>query len=237
MKKQIKYKFFTKNNGLSSGIYKSLNCGLKSKDDINKVKSNIALAASYISREKKKIIIPNLLHSNKCMIVNKIYKEYKCDGLVSQRDDVILGVTTADCLPIIFYDSKSMIIGICHAGWKGLLRGILQNTINKMLYLGSRKKNIYSVIGPCIRKKSYEVSESFISELPTKYKVFSSKICGKYYYDLPALAVFIISKCGVSNINDIKRNTFMSRNYFSYRESKKKKYPDYGRNVNLISIN
>tara|TARA_Y100000996_G_scaffold414266_1_gene404657 strand:- start:1077 stop:1790 length:714 start_codon:yes stop_codon:yes gene_type:complete len=237
MKKEIKFKFFTKNNGVSKGIYKSLNCGINSKDDHEKVISNIAIAANSISKKNKKIIIPTQLHSNKCLLVKNLLKEYKCDALVTNRNDIILGITTADCIPIILYDSKSSIIGICHAGWRGLFSGVIQNTIKKMRCLGSHNKDINLVIGPCIRKKSYEVSEEFINELIPKYRAFSSISRDKYYFDLPQLAAFIAVECGILKIHDMKQNTYTSNNYFSYRESKKKKFQDYGRNINMISIN
>ena len=237
MTNNIKYRFFTKNNGLSKGIYKSLNCGLLSKDDHKTVISNIDIAARLISQKNKKVVIPIQSHSNKCLIVKNPLKKYKCDALVSNKEDIILGITTADCLPIILFDSSNQIIGICHAGWRGLLDGVIQNTLKKMIKLGSLNKNINFIIGPCIRKKSYEVSKSFIDKFRPKYHQFSTIIGGKYYYDLPSLASFIASKNGIINIKDMKKNTYFSKNYFSYREAKKKKLDDYGRNISMVSIN
>ncbi len=237
MKEKIKYKFFTKNKGLSKGIYESLNCGLNSKDDPKKVLSNIKIAANFLTKIKKRIIIPNQSHSNKCLIVSSKISDYDCDALVTNRQDFILGVTTADCLPIMFYDPKELIFGLCHAGWRGLLSGIIQNTVQKMIKMGSINKNINTIIGPCIRKKSYEVSEKFIDELSPKYRVFSSIMNDKYYYDLPQLAKYILINNNILKIHDTKKNTYLSKDYFSYRESKKNKFNDYGRNINMISIN
>ena len=237
MNKKIIYKFFTNNNGSSKGKYKSLNCGLQSKDNPSHIRSNILKAVNQISKIPKYLVLPTQSHSNKCVIVTKIQKKYVCDAVVSNNLKFILGITTADCLPIIFYDDKNTNIGICHAGWRGLVSGIIENTIKKLNYLGSKNIAITAVIGPCIRKMSYEVSENFVKDLPIEYQQFSLINDSKYYFDLPKLASYILSNQGISKIKDLRKNTFIDRNYFSYRESKKKNWDDYGRNISMITIN
>ena len=236
MKKFIVYKFFSKNHGFSTGIYKSLNCGLKSFDNKKNVKLNLNLAKRSLSKKDKSLIIPDQYHSNKCFIAKANNPYPKCDALVTSDNSLILGITTADCLPIIFYDPENQVIGIAHAGWKGLVKGVIQNTVKKMVNLGAQKKSIKSIIGPCIRVKSYEVNEEFVNKLKTKYQRFAVKQMQKIYFDLPKLAKYILSELDISPVHDIKKNTFLDKNYFSFRESKKKKHKDYGRNINLISI-
>ena len=163
MSKSVKFKFFNNKNGKSKGIYSSLNCGLKSQDNLQNVKKNIEIAKLSISKKEKTLIIPNQLHSNKCLIVRKNKFEYNCDGIVARGDNFILGITTADCLPIILIDYQNEVVGICHAGWKGLKRGIIENTVDKMLKIGSKRSNLRAFIGPCIRRYSYEVSTEFIN--------------------------------------------------------------------------
>ena len=209
---------------------------LKSRDNKNNVKENIEIAKNLISKEKKVLIIPNQSHSSKCLIVRKNKSVYNCDSVVTRDDKFILGITTADCLPIIFIDYQNKVIGICHAGWRGLKRDIIENTINKMLQIGSQKSNIRAFIGPCIRVKSYEVNEEFINKLKIQYQRFAIRQMQKIYFDLPKLAKYILSESNISSVHDIKKNTFLDKNYFSFRESKKKKQKDYGRNINLISI-
>lgn len=237
MKKLIKIKFFTKNGGMSKGIYKSLNCGLSSRDNPLNIKENIYKAVNKISKQKKILIMPKQYHSNKCLIFKKSNKNYNCDGLVTNDPNVILGITTADCLPIILFNKKKKIIGICHAGWKGLIGGILENTIKKILQLSSNDGDIQAFIGPCIRKMSYEVSEKFIKALKPKYRIFAHKKKEKIYYDLPKLAKFILNESNIYKIHDTKKNTFYDNNYFSYRENKKRGLSDYGRNISLVTLN
>ena len=236
IKQSIKFKFFSNKNGKSKGIYNSLNCGLKSKDNKNNVRENIEIAKKIISKEKKVLIIPNQLHSSKCLIARKNKFDYNCDGIVTRHDNFILGITTADCLPIIFIDYQNRVIGICHAGWRGLKRDIIENTIKKMLKIGSEKSNIRSFIGPCIRKNSYEVSREFINGLKFNVEGLWTKKEDKYYFDLPKLAKCKLNDLGISEIVDSKIDTFKNIKYFSYRRSIHLKYRDYGRNISLVSI-
>ena len=187
-------------------------------------------------KKDKNLIIPDQYHSNKCLVAKANNPYPKCDALVTSDNSLILGITTADCLPIIFYDPVNQVIGIAHAGWKGLVKGVIQNTVKKMISLGAQNKSIKSIIGPCIRVKSYEVNEEFVNKLKTQYQRFAIRQTQKIYFDLPKLAKYILSESNISSVHDIKKNTFLDKNYFSFRESKKKKYRDYGRNINLISI-
>jgi len=236
MKKFIRYKFFSKNHGSSKGIYKSLNCGLKSFDNKKNVKQNLNIAKRTLFEQNKNLIIPDQYHSNKCLIATPNNPYPKCDALVTSDNSLILGITAADCLPIIFYDQKNHVIGIAHAGWKGLVKGVVQNTLSKMINLGAQKKSIKSIIGPCIRVGSYEVNKDFVKKLKAEYQKFAVRRMQKIYFDLPKLAKYILLNSNISEVHDIKKNTFLDKNYFSFRESKKKKLKDYGRNINLISI-
>ena len=118
---------------------------------------------------------------------------------------LILGITAADCLPIIFYDPKNHVIGIAHAGWKGLVKGVIQNTLNKMIKLGAQKKHIKSIIGPCIRVGSYEVNNDFVKKLKTEYQKFAIRRMQKIYFDLPKLAKYILLNSNISGVHDTKK--------------------------------
>lgn len=237
-KSNILFKFFTKNNGFSNGLYKSLNCGIHSKDDPKKVRKNILFAKKRIGYLNKELIILNQGHTNKCITVNKNYdNSIIADGVVSKNKNLILGIVTADCLPIVFYDNENSIVGICHAGWRGLSSGIIKSTITRMIQIGSKKRLISSVIGPCIRKNSYEVNKDFLLNFKvSEVRKFTEKRLNKIYFDLPKYACHLIRKIGIQNIKDYKKNTYLDKNYFSYRESISKKYNDYGRNLTLITI-
>ena len=159
----IKYAFFSRNKGISDGIYKSLNCGLSSKDKKSNVLKNRIVALKRIGLSNKNLIIPNQVHSNKIKIVdeNSINKNITADGLITKSNKIVLGILTADCAPIFFFDSKKNIVSAVHAGWKGAKNGVIKNTIKLMLECGSKLNNIISCIGPCIGKESYKVNNDF----------------------------------------------------------------------------
>ena len=236
--KEIYYKFFTKNIGFSKGIYKGLNCGISSKDNPSDVMKNINYAKKQINSSDKIIVMANQSHSNKCIILNKASDNIgSADGLVTKSSELVLGITTADCIPLIFFDNQNGIIGICHAGWKGLSNGIIENTIEKMIKIGSSTQFIKVIIGPCIRQYSYEVNNDFLNKfnLP-KNNPYSSLKKNKLFFNLPKFATNILKKYKLSSIKDFKKDTYMNSDYFSYRQSKFKKQSDYGRNISLVTI-
>ena len=155
--------FFSRKKGISNGVYKSLNCGLNSKDKKSNVLKNRIIALEKIGLNKKNLIIPNQIHSNKIKIVdeNSINQNITADGLLTKSNKIVLGILTADCAPIFFFDCKENIISAVHAGWKGAKNGIIKNTIKLMLECGSKLDNITSCIGPCIGKESYKVNNDF----------------------------------------------------------------------------
>ena len=237
-KKRISFKFFSKNNGFSHGIYKSLNCGKLSKDDPVIIEKNIKYAKHKMKLLNRVLIMPQQSHSSNCLIVNKESdNKTNADALVTSSSNLILGITTADCIPLIFFDNQNRNIGICHAGWKGLSSGIVERTIEKMIMIGSSPNSISAIIGPCIRKYSYEINFNFLNKfnLP-KVNPYSSIRANKIYFDLPKFAINILQNQKIKYIKDFKKNTYLDNNYFSYRQSKHKRHSDYGRNLSLVAI-
>ena len=237
-KNKINFKFFSKNCGFSKGIYKSLNCGKFSKDNPELIKKNIDYAKNKMNLLNRVLVIPRQSHSNNCLIINKESdNKGNADALVTNSSNLILGITTADCIPLIFFDNENYNIGICHAGWKGLSNGIIEKTIEKMILIGSSVNSINVVIGPCIRKYSYEINYDFLHnfKLP-KTNPYSSLRENRLYFNLPKFATNILQNQDIRSIKDYKKNTYLDVNYFSYRQSKHRKYSDYGRNLSLVAI-
>ena len=186
---KINHCFFSRKNGFSKGIYRSLNCGRGSKDNKRKINKNLNFVAKKMNVERKKLILMYQTHSNKVIEVKKknIKKKIIADAMITKLRGVALGVVTADCVPIILYDTNNAVIGCIHAGWKGACSNIIENTINKIKKLNSNYK-IHACIGPCIAKKSYEVDLQFymkflkINKLNKKY--FSKKNRKKKLFNL-----------------------------------------------------
>ena len=239
--KKIKHCFFSRKSGFSKGIYKGLNCGKGSKDKKGNVKKNLAYVAKKMNVKRDKLILMHQTHSNKVIEIkkNNYKKEVIADAMITKVKGFALGVVTADCVPIILYDTKNEIVGCIHAGWKGAFLGVIKNTISKIKKISSGNK-IYACIGPCIGKKSYEVDENFYKMFMAKSKknriYFSNKNKKKKLFNLRK---FVTNKLVKSNIkvDQVDRDTFAEKsNFFSYRRSCKLKQKDYGRCISSICM-
>ncbi len=239
--KQIKHCFFSRKNGFSNGIYKGLNCGKGSKDSKININKNLNFVAKKMGVKKNKIILMHQTHSNKVVEIKKYnYKnKINADAIITKMDGFVLGVLTADCVPIIIYDIKNKIIGCIHAGWKGAFSGIIHNTIRKVKKLSSENK-IYACVGPCIDKKNYEVDIKFYKKFLSKSEknkiYFRHKNKTKKLFDLRK---FVTNKLLELNIkvDQVNKDTFDEKsNFFSYRRSRKLKQKDYGRCISTVRL-
>ena len=238
----LKHCFFSRNNGVSKGIYSSLNCALGSRDDKKNVIQNLDIVCKKLNYKKKQIITLNQIHSNKVVYFNS-QKEVKDrvigDGIVTKLRNIGIGVLTADCVPILFCDPKKKIIGCIHAGWKGALNGIIENTTDKFLKLNSSTRDIVVAIGPCINHQSYEVGldfyKKFIFQNKKNKKFFVISNDKKYFFNIRSYISAKLVGLGIKNIDHIKMDTFLDEeNFFSYRRSKKNNDKDYGRCISVI---
>lgn len=156
--------------------------------------------AKYIGASVEKLVIPRQTHSvNVAIIGDEIPNLEGVDALVTRRDDVVLMVNTADCLPIVFNDSQSGVIGIAHGGWRGLYNGIIEVTIEAMIGLGSEPRDMRVAIGPCICGECYEVDEEFARRFAERMGdcVKVSSAWEKPHVDLRVAAVGELERCGV----------------------------------------
>ena len=239
--KQIKHCFFSKKNGFSKGIYKSLNCGKGSKDNKKNINRNLNYVAKKMSVKKNKLILMHQTHSNKVVEIkkNNYHKKILADAMFTKMSGVALGVLTADCVPIIIYETRNKIIGCIHAGWKGASSGIINNTITKIKKINSNCK-IFASVGPCIGRKSYEVDmnfyKKFISKSLNNKIYFTKKNKLKMFFNLRKFVTDKLLKLGVI-VDQVNRDTFAEKtNFFSYRRSCKLKQKDYGRCISTICM-
>ena len=239
--KQIKHCFFSRKNGFSKGIYKGLNCGKGSKDKKGNVKKNLAYVTKKMGIKKGKLILMHQTHSSKVVEIkkNNYKKKIIADAMITKMKGLALGVVTADCVPIILYDTKNEIVGCIHAGWKGAFLDIIKNTISKIKKISSDNK-IYACVGPCIGKKSYEVDNNFYKMFVAKSKnnkiYFSNKDKMKKLFNLRKFITNKLVKADIK-VDQVNRDTFAEiSNFFSYRRSCKLKQKDYGRCISSICM-
>ncbi len=237
----INHGFFTKNGGVSEDIYASLNCGYGSGDDFAKVSENRRRVAEKMAGGK--LCTVHQIHSAAAIIVETPWEHKdapQADALVTSKPNIILGILTADCLPILFADSKNHVIAAAHAGWKGAFSGIIETTLTKMYNLGAENSEIMATIGPSISKDSYEVGaeffDNFIKQSPINSQFFIPQN-DRYLFDLAAYAEHRLSQAGISQINIIAKDTYSNDNeFFSYRRSCKHSDPAYGRQISTIML-
>ena len=238
----LKHCFFSRKNGVSKGIYNSLNCGINSKDNKENVIQNINIVSKKLNCEKKPIVALNQNHGNKVVCFNNqkdVKNKIIGDAIITTLKNVGISVLTADCVPILFYNPKKKIVGCVHAGWKGALNGIIENTVDKFLELNSNTRDLVAAIGPCINHHNYEVGHDFYKKFVDQNKnnqqffiVLNDK---KYLFNIRSYINAKLIRLGINNIDHIEMDTFSNKeNFFSYRRSKKNDDKDYGRCISVI---
>ncbi|MES0870728.1 peptidoglycan editing factor PgeF [Pseudovibrio sp. SCP19] len=242
---RISHGFFTREGGVSSGIYKGLNVGLGSSDNREDVLENRRRVAEKLGTTPEHLVTPYQIHSTKVLSVSGPFAEEddkRADALVTNTPGVAIGILTADCGPILFVDPENGVIGAAHSGWKGAVDGILPNTVKAMKQLGADPANITAVMGPMISQKAYEVGPEFAlrfleqSQDNQRFFVPSEKPLHSMF-DLPAFIKAQLDQLGLKEVIDLKLCTYADADrFFSYRRTTHNKEPDYGRQISTIML-
>ena len=241
--KNIKHCFFSKNGGVSRGIYASLNCGIGSNDNAENVVKNLDIIAHEFNFSHDKLKLMNQSHNNEAIIVddkNKHLKKFESDALITRLKNIPISVLTADCVPILIFEELSQTIACIHAGWRGALNGVIDNTINKIVSTSNENK-IYAAIGPCIGKKSYEVEIEFYKKFMhdnSNNKIFFKRSSqSKFLFDLRFYVNHRLKKLNIHNLDNIEMDTYEDKkNFFSFRRSVHLEEKDYGRCISTICL-
>ena len=242
---KINHGFFNRQGGFSKGIYSSLNCGIGSNDKKKNVLRNLKIVKDQICRKSKNIILAKQTHSNKFVFIIKKSKfdnkKKVVDAIITDKVNFPIAVLTADCVPILIYDSRRNMIAAIHAGWKGAFKGIIKNVLNFMYKNGCNSKNLIAAIGPCISHKNYEVQDDLREKFEKKdkrNKIFFKIKKRKLYFNLQKYVKTQLKLNKIRNIDLLNKDTYLkNNNYFSARQSIKLKQNDYGRNISIIVIN
>jgi YfiH family protein len=186
----VPHGFFTREGGVSTGSFASLNCSFSGGDDPNLVHENRARAAAAIGLRAEYLLGLKQVHGLDVITVTEPWgtgQGPSADAMVTAEPGLALGVITADCAPVLFADSAGKVIGAAHAGWRGALAGVLEATIRAMQALGA--DHITAVIGPCIHQPSYEVAAdlrgAILARNPADSRFFSLGRPGHWQFDLP----------------------------------------------------
>ena len=231
--------------GKSTGIFKSLNCGLGSSDKKKNVLKNLEIVGNKIKAKSNKIVLLNQIHSNKLHYINKDSKlnntKFEGDALITDMKNIPIAVLTADCAPILMLDEKNKMIAAIHVGWKGAYKNIISKVVKFMIKKGCTTKNITTAIGPCISGNNYQVRQDFIKKFikkDKKNKIFFKKTKDKNYFNLNKYVAYQLKSLNIKKVEVINKDTFnIKNNFFSARRSISCNENDYGRNISVIMIN
>ncbi|MGB6766662.1 MAG: peptidoglycan editing factor PgeF [Methyloceanibacter sp.] len=240
----IRHGFFTRQGGVSKGMYGSLNCGLGSRDDAESVRQNRALVAETLGVPAGRLLTLYQIHSARAVIVDKPWngEAAEADALVTRTPGLAIGTLTADCAPILLCDPQARVIAAAHAGWRGALSGIAEATMAAMEELGAKRERVVAVIGPSISQRAYEVGsdyvDRFLAEEPASETFFmTDESSGEPHFDLSGYVAERLSRAGVGSVSDLGLCTYCDETrLFSYRRSQHHSEEDYGRQISAIVL-
>lgn len=240
----IRHAFFTREGGASGGIYGSLNGGLGSNDEPAAIAENRARMARHLKVEPTHLVSLYQVHSPDVEVVTGPWagERPKADAMVTVSQNVALGVSSADCGPILFADGEARVIGAAHSGWKGAFSGVVGSTVTAMEKLGARRERILAVLGPTISARAYEVGPEFIERFKAENRTYArfftaSERAAHAMFDLPAFIALKAQEAGIGRFVDMGLCTYADETrFFSYRRTTHRGESDYGRLISAIAL-
>jgi hypothetical protein len=241
----IRHAFFTRAGGVSTGLYASLNGGVGSQDDTGKVVENRARMATALGVEPRRLLTAYQSHSPRVVVAEAPWtteNRPQADAIVTRMRALAIGVTTADCGPVLLADPRAGVIGAAHAGWRGALTGVIEASIAAMERLGAARGQIRAAIGPMIRQASYEVGPDLVArfrtEDPASSRFFAPANRERHaMFDLAGYIAARLKRAGIGEVEDLGLCTYAdSDRFFSYRRTTHRGEADYGRHVNAIAL-
>lgn len=236
----FRHGFFTRRGGASSGIFSGLNCGFGSSDQREIVEINRTRVAMAMGVPDDELVTVSQVHSAKVVTVTRPGEEHpEADALVTNTPGVALGILTADCQPVLFADPQAGVVGAAHAGWRGALDGVLDQTVTAMEALGADRTRIRAVIGPTISQRAYEVGpeflDRFLAEDPDYSRFFAGGDGDRVHFDLPAFGLHRLRDAGVEDAEWTGHCTYHDADrFYSFRRTTHAKEVDYGRLISVI---
>ena len=235
--------FLGRGGGASAGIHAGLNVGIGSDDDPAAITENRRRAAQAVLAEGQLVTVYQV-HSAEVVTVTAPVADAlrpHADAMVTDQPGLLLGILTADCVPVLFADVKAGIVGASHAGWKGAISGVTDNTIAAMEALGADRSRIAAAIGPCIARTSYEVDEGFARRFedhdPANERFFTPGRDGHFQFDLEAYVAHRLAKAGLTRVEMLGLDTYANPDrFYSFRRATHRGESGYGRQISLIGV-
>lgn len=239
----VAHGFLGRRGGVSTGLYAGLNVGLGSDDDREAILRNRDIARDAVLPGAALVTVRQVHSPDVVTVADPIAEDDRpaADALVTDRPGLLLGILTADCVPVLFADARAGVVGAAHAGWKGAITGVTDRTLEAMEALGADRTRIACAIGPCIGRASYEVGEDFALQFedhdPANERFFLAGKPGHRMFDIEAYVAHRLAAAGVTRIEALGEDTCSQPDrFFSYRRFCLKGEPGYGRQVSLIGL-
>ena len=240
----VRHAFFTRQGGVSDGVFDSLNVGLGSGDDPLCVAENRQRTAAALGAEAASLATCYQIHSAMTVTIDAPFDGERpwADAIVTATPGLVCGALAADCAPVLIADPEARIVAALHAGWRGALAGVVGSAIDAMVWLGADPARMSAAVGPCIGPASYEVGleflEAFAGANPGNARFF---VAGarpeKRLFDLPAYVLSRLAEAGVAQAEWIGRDTLAEEDwFFSNRRAVHRGESDYGRLLSAISL-
>ncbi len=240
--KGIRHGYFTRVGGVSNGIYRGLNTGIGSNDDPQLVRENRRRVAEWMGVPDTHLLSAYQVHSPDVVIAPEPFTQRpQVDAIVTDRPGLAVGASSADCGPVLFADAKARVVAAAHAGWKGALTGVLENTVAAMESLGAKREDIVAVLGPSIGPNNYEVGAEFVArfvEADARNEAYFAPSAkdGHAMFDLNRYTVDRLKRAGVT-AEALNRCTYAEEDlFYSYRRTTHRREPDYGRQISAIAL-
>ena len=241
----IRHAFFTRQGGVSGGLYSSLNGGVGSRDDAGHVAENRARMAATLGVAPNCLLTAYQIHSPHVVVAEgpwPVEARPRADAIVTRTDGLAIGVSTADCGPILLADPVARVIGAAHAGWRGALTGVAEATVAAMEQLGAERRQIRAALGPMIRQDNYEVGPDLIARFAAEDQgsarfFHPAGRDGHALFDLGGYIAARLERAGIQQIEDLQLCTYAEpARFFSFRRTTHRAEADYGRHVNAIAL-
>jgi YfiH family protein len=242
---RIRHAFFTRQGGVSEGVYASLNGGIGSNDQPAAVRENRARMAQAVGVAPGRLVSVYQIHSPEVVTVGEPWEHDarpRADAMVTRTPGIALGISTADCGPVLFADAQAGVIGAAHAGWRGAFTGVIEKTIAAMEDLGAARARIAVALGPMIRQVNYEVGPEFVARFreadASNARFFApSPREGHAMFDLAGYSAHRLREAGIGAVDDLGLCTCADpERFYSYRRMTLRGEPDYGRHINAIAL-
>lgn len=241
----VSHGFFTREGGVSQGIYAGLNCGHGSADDPEAVRENRARVARALGATGDTLLTCYQIHSASAVIAVEPWSRAaspKADAIVTNVPGLAVGALAADCAPVLLADPEARVVAAVHAGWKGALTGVLDSAVATMERIGARRGRIRAALGPCIGPQSYEVGPDFMANFTAVDRGYAKFFNypspeARPFFDLPAFVLSRLEGLALDTIENCTTCTYADESrLYSYRRTTHRKEGDYGRQISAIVL-